>query len=353
MQPPVVLVFFHLPGDVDTLGPLLESARRQNASIDIRIGTTPAFLAREGIRAFFDEFGQAPFVIPDASPEHLKPLEGVRAIVTGSETTLKPHRAAHDLTLALKSRGASTYTLQHGFENVGLSYFDAVQGMEVRFAADAIFTWGHPDRLPLTTPDENRAKARAVGRPRFHHRPSEPAWPNAPEVIDVAIFENLHWHRFDDTYRCRVLDEIDRICAVHPDWRFLFKPHPQGRWLTQRFKGEKPSAANLIVADPALPEWSGITGHAVIARARRVLTTPSTIALDAAQAAKPVAVFGYGLSLPLYRPLAIIESADDLDTFLTVGDAGPGRTFTDNAILAGDAARTILEAIAADIQTGV
>lgn len=351
MQPPVVLVFFHLPGDVDTLGPLLESASRRSLSIDVRAGTTPAFLAREGIRAFFEEFGQAPFVIPDASPEHLKPLEGVRALVTGSETTLKPHRAAHDLTLALKSRGVRAYTLQHGFENVGLTYFDAVQGTEVRFAADAIFTWGRTDRLPPMTPDENRAKARAAGRPRFRNRPSEPAWPIAPETVDVAIFENLHWHRFDDTYRHRVLDEIDRICAAHPDWRFLLKPHPQGRWLTQRFKGEKPSAANLIIADPALPEWSGVTGHAVIARASRVLTTPSTIALDAAQAGKPVAVFRYGLSLPLYRRLAILETADDLDAFLAAYDVRSGRTFVDEAILAGDAAETILDAIAADIQT--
>lgn len=353
MQPPVVLLFFHLPGDIDTLGPLLESAEAVRGSLTARAGATPAFLAREGVATFFGDLGATPLVIPDASPQSLQQIAGVKAIVTGSETTLKPHRAAHDLTLALKAQGVRAYTVQHGFENVGLSYFDSVQGTEVRFAADTVFTWGTPDRFPPTIPDENRIKARIAGRPQFQRRPAEPAWPGEPATIDVAIFENLHWHRFDDTYRQKVLDEIERMCTAHPDWRFLLRPHPQGRWLTQRFKGDKPSSANLIIADPSSPEWSGVTGHAVIARSSRVLTTPSTVALDAAQAGKPVAVFGYGLPLPLYRPLDIIESASDLDAFLARNDDVSANSFVKEAIHAGNAARNIFEIIAAEIQAGV
>ncbi|RYD85891.1 MAG: hypothetical protein EOP84_00890, partial [Verrucomicrobiaceae bacterium] len=188
MQPPVVLLFFHLPGDIDTLGPLLESAEAVRGSLTVRAGATPAFLAREGVATFFGDLGATPLVIPDASPQSLQQIAGVKAIVTGSETTLKPHRAAHDLTLALKAQGVRAYTVQHGFENVGLSYFDSIQGTEVRFAADTVFIWGTPDRFPPTIPDENRIKARIAGRPQFQRRPAEPAWPGEPATIDVAIF---------------------------------------------------------------------------------------------------------------------------------------------------------------------
>jgi hypothetical protein len=42
-----------------------------------------------------------------------------------------------------------------------------------------------------------------------------------------------------------------------------------------------------------------------------VITTPSTVALDAALARKPVAVVAYGHDLPAFQPLPLLQSAAD------------------------------------------
>lgn len=351
MQLPEILLFFHLPGDVETLGPVLEQACENAWPCRLRTAATEAFLARSDSRALFEHTGVVPVAVAGESPENwAADFANCSAILTGSETTLKPHRAAHQLTLALKARGVRSYTVQHGYENVGLNYFDAVQGTEVRFASERIFIWGESHCLPALIPKENLAKTCTAGRPAFRRRPSEAPWPGVSDRIDLAVFENLHWHRFNDAYRRMVLDEIERICQAHPLWRILVKPHPQGRWLTQRFKGPQPIANNLIIADPVAPEWSGVTAYAVIARADHVLTTPSTIALDAAQAGKRVAVFSYGLPLPLYTPLPTLENAEDLDKFLANDRAADAsRTFVERATIPGDASVRILSTIVADL----
>src|SRR5262249_49751662 len=200
--------------------------------------------------------------------------------------------AAHELTGAMQRRGVCAYTLQHGLENVGISYFDAIQGPEVRFASDHVLIWGAKERLPTAAPAENRAKMESVGRPEYEPGSAPPAaaWPaTAPTQFDVMVFENLHWHRFDDAYRTKALSDLQRLAETRPNLHVGVKPHPQGRWLTHRFKGPRPAAGNLFIADPADPAWSRIDAPAFLERTRAVLTTPSSIALDAAQRGIPVA----------------------------------------------------------------
>jgi hypothetical protein len=71
-----------------------------------------------------------------------------------------------------------------------------------------------------------------------------------------------------------------------------------------------------VVIDPTDSAWEPHTAPALIASVDVVLTTPSTVALDAARSGRPVAVLGYDLDLPLYGPLPIIRGLSDLDAFL-------------------------------------
>ncbi len=81
----------------------------------------------------------------------------------------------------------------------------------------------------------------------------------------------------------------------------------------------------------------------------QVLTTPSTVALDAARTGRPVAVLGYDLELPLYEPLPIIRRGGDLEAFL---DAPPpdallrNEAFLKRTVLPGRADHRIAAAIA-------
>ncbi len=83
--------------------------------------------------------------------------------------------------------GRLNYTLQHGFENVGLSYCDEIQGPDIKFAAKTVFTWGPTEELPPWVEKETRDKSVAVGCPKkcviFENAPSNVAgscWLDCP-----------------------------------------------------------------------------------------------------------------------------------------------------------------------------
>ncbi|NEQ55179.1 MAG: hypothetical protein F6K11_34505, partial [Leptolyngbya sp. SIO3F4] len=80
------------------------------------------------------------------------------------------------------------------------------------------------------------------------------------------------------------------------------------------------------------PEWEPFTAPALIAISDAVITTPSTVALDAARAACPVAVAGYDLSLPNYEPLPILRNVDDWQSIVSKLNVPDARhTLVDNA----------------------
>jgi len=69
------------------------------------------------------------------------------------------------------------------------------------------------------------------------------------------------------------------------------------------------------MADPSDPFWEPFTAPSLIAAADLVITTPSTVALDAALARKPVAVVAYGMELPAFAPLPLLQSGADWIAF--------------------------------------
>ena len=78
------------------------------------------------------------------------------------------------------------------------------------------------------------------------------------------------------------------------------------------------------------------------------MTTPSTVAVDAARGGRPVAVCAFGLDLAAYAPLRTLEGAVDLASFL----AAPAdellrrnEAFLSRALLPGAAAHRIAGAI--------
>jgi hypothetical protein len=157
--------------------------------------------------------------------------------------------------------------------------------------------------VPLGNPKASPSPARGVELNQGH-------WART-----VGVFENLHWHRFSDAYREQLLADLEAAAAEREDTLFLVKPHHAGRWLSTN-RGRLRERPNLVVVDPTDSAWEPHTAPSLIASTDLVLTTPSTVALDAARTGRPVAVLGYDLELPLYAPLPIIRSAADLDAFL-------------------------------------
>jgi len=129
------------------------------------------------------------------------------------------------------------------------------------------------------------------------------------------VFEDLLWDRYDDTYRRRFLDDCSDFAMAFPTTAVLIKPHHAGLWAAKN-RGAFPAwTANLVMADPTDPFWEPFTAPSLIAAADLVITTPSTVALDAALARKPVAVVAYGHDLPAFQPLPLLQSASDWIAF--------------------------------------
>ncbi len=359
-HPAQILIYIDLPQDLDMLLPL---ARRLQKSLDHHLTVAVSDKARNDsprIETLLRATGIVPKVVSHQGlMAGLRPQFGnIRAVITASESTTGAHRGAYTLTQQAIADGLLTYTMQHGYENVGLNYFDEKHPVgETMFTSDTFFTWGPVEHLPAETPAETRAKCVAVGCPKFVDAPGLMAQVPGRNPGDrlVVVFENLHWKRYSDSYRQRFVDDLEAAALAHPDTTFLVKPHHIGLWFTEGYGGEALSASNLVVADPKLPEWEVFTAPALIEIADAVITTPSTVAIDAVRARCPVAVVAYDLDLPNFEPLPLLHSQND---WQAIAEKADGRSewgvdvlqaFEEARLLPGDAVGRIMDRVSADM----
>ena len=322
---PKILLFMNLPQDLDMLLPLAERLQKnENYRIEIAV-SDKAWSQSPRIGRLLAAAGIEPNILNHkAVVAGLQPsLRNIKSVVTASESTANAHKGPHTLTRRANQKGIPTYTMQHGFDNVGVTYFDEEYPVgRIMFASQTFFIWGRVDALPAETPAETRAKCVAVGCPKFIDSPFAKVGTAAqlpgslPGSPIVVIFENLHWSRYNDDYRRRFLEDLEQSAIAHPKITFLVKPHHTGLWLTQRYQGKVPVADNLILADPKDPRWEAFTAPALIEIADAVITTPSTVAVDAARSHCPVAVVAYDLDLPNYEPLPLLRSSEDWQAFV-------------------------------------
>jgi hypothetical protein len=270
------------------------------------------------------------------------------------ESTTARHKLPYIITRLANAAGIATYTMQHGFENVGLTYCDEVHGPEVKFAARTVLTWGPVEGLPAWVCKETRDKAVAVGcpKPLITVVNSTEAKTEGRPVI--GVFDNLHWHRYDARYVASFLNHLEEAASQHPELRFVLKSHPDSvRNRSQELTGRLCRMGNVDVADLLGESGALLTTPALLAQALGVITTPSTIALDSALAGVPVAIAGYGLELAYYSPLDQLVSFKDWQGFLErlTDNAGNsqlrqrGELFLTKVLVPGDAAARILNLI--------
>lgn len=356
-QAPHTIVVLHLPQDLDLAVPVLRAAASQGRSVLVwcsasLIAKSPRVLGT--LRAM-----EVPFsVIQDEGLRLLPPMPAsARALLTIAETNLSPHRFSRRMAEFAQAQGLFVATLQHGFENVGLTYSDAVHPIsKIDFAARRIYIWGPPSTLHPQVGGDVRARCLPVGCPKDVSPPAAELSGLLPSGMPViGVFENLHWHRYDDAYRKAFLEGVVALASDFPQACFLVKPHHAGLWLTARYEGDKPAGANLVIADPRDPLWENHTAPALLGSMAGVITTPSTVALDAARRGMPVAVFAGNLELDNYRPLPLLGGtadwkrfvADLLDTSRRPALESASREFEARVIVPGDAAQRIASDLAA------
>jgi hypothetical protein len=358
-----IIVCLHLIQDLDLALPVLVQLLQNGIRCRVWLS---ASLRQKSLRVVeaLQQIGCEWQVLPDTYPEsrsfHFP--ASVKAVLAVAETNLGPHRFTHEILRRANEVDVVTFCMQHGFENVGLTYTDDVHAIKkMKFAAKHIFIWGplstlHPQCAPQTV-----SRCISVGCPK-------PAWqPLSPELDEllprsrkiVGVFENLHWHRYSDAYREFFLESVRRLAEEFEEHVFLVKPHHAGMWLTSKYKGERPNCANIVIANPDKAPWERFTAGQLLSRLDGVITTPSTVALDAARAKLPVAVIGHDLDLSYYAPLKIVSTIDQLRKFVqSVNERSDcddllelSRQLVEKRVLNGDAAQRIVTSLARTIDS--
>lgn len=346
------IVALNLIQDLDLALPVLDAWTLEGVAVQVwcssaLIRKSPRVLAtmetrRLSYRLLPDDLPTGSVVFPSET----------KALLTVSETNLGPHRFARKLSELALAKGLAVATMQHGFENVGLTYDDDVHPIDrVSIKAQRIYIWGGLDTLHPRLDASVRERCIPVGCTK----PSVGLSVDIDHLLPkdqsvVGIFENLHWHRYDDQYRQAFLDAVRQLAEHFPQVTFLVKPHHAGLWLTKCYQGERLGASNLVIADPKMPDWEPFTASALLGRMATVITTPSTVALDAARQGLPVAVFAGGLDLSNYQPLAQLRDTNDwvafVDAAFDVNLRGrltnSAAAFVERVLVKGDGAQRIV-----------
>lgn len=321
---PRTIFYIHLPQDLDLLLPILKRLMEQNKPVAVWL--------RRGVEI------ESPRILPTLSKLGvpfrrfawwrlrlgvLLPWATGEKLLTASESSAPPHRLAYRLTQRANEKGLKTCTVQHGFENIGLTYFDAEYPPgSVNFASKSILIWGPEEELDARVSQSVRRRCLALGSSKDYTVESTFDAKVRPEQKLIVIFENMHWSRFDEAYKQSFSRDVVASITQFPDTHFLIKPHPASFWAKEALSNLS-TLSNVVLVDPRDEKWSQYSAPAFIQAADGVITTPSTVALDAAHMGCPVAVVAYGLDLPRYEPLALLQNGSDWRAFIeSIDSAG-------------------------------
>lgn len=279
-------------------------------------------------------------------------LRNATALFCPSESDLPAHAVPHWLTKLANQCSIRSYTAQHGLSNIALTDPDS-KGTKI--ASGTIFTWNDPSMLPDWVEPSIRERTIATGRitdPSSWTLKNLRPLDKRPERI--GIYENLHWSAYPDSFRNDFKAIVFALAERHPETEFVMMPHPAGLWSVKFIKTTE-LPANLTIANPASREHLGATGVNALASIDRILTTPSSIAVDAAQIGLPAIILApEDFDLSLYQGLNFVQSAEEasaalFDTPIDILNAGTKAFLAASMLEATDAAERAVRLMFPDL----
>ena len=349
-----LIIVLNLIQDLDLVMPVLKVALRRSLSTVVWCNFS-LFKNSPRVRASLEEIG-VPWRIWSEEfdkREMVKSFHGAKMVLTASESNLEAHQFPHSLTNIAKEVGIITSTLQHGFENVGLTYSDGFHSIKkVNFASDRIYLWGPRETLHADIPTRTIKKCLSVGSTK-DMTPTQAdmsALPSESGLV-VGVFENLHWHRYSEEYQEFFTEGVRHLVSDCPHVTFIIKPHPAGMWLSSEYPRFKANGKNMIVVNAENLGWKELTAPHIFSYLDAVITSPSTVALDAARIGLPVALVAHSLKLDNYIPLFMIRAKGEWQDFLnSVTNTSSRRAlleangaFVNRVYTPGDAAERIVD----------
>jgi hypothetical protein len=216
--------------------------------------------------------------------------------------------------LIANKSGIYTATMQHGFENPGLTYHDFLHSAKkISFASRRIYLWGAISTLCNEVPQRTVNKCLTVGCTSENTDDSPIA-----DLLDISdgkkiigIFENLHWHRYSRNYRRFFVEGVTQLASTFSHITFLVKTHPSGCWLNSKDGEALANISNLILVKPDIEKWTNLSVNQIFPILCGVISTPSSVAVHAARHELPVALVAENLNIKRYSPLFGITEYND------------------------------------------
>jgi glycosyltransferase involved in cell wall biosynthesis len=311
-------IVIQMPLDWLLLRPVVEEALARGTSV---LGIVNLDLPGDPADICAKLTGMGAGLLPVRS-EHVDTImlpASLKALLFASESSLVPHRFAHRLARKGAAAGLFTATMQHGYEAPGLTYHDWLHSArKIRFASKRVYLWGDMSTLCSTVPRATAAKCLPVGGPPLPRAAIPALHPGTPRQPVIGIFENLHWHRYPESYRAFFMAGVAALAQRFTDVRFVVHTHPAGRWLTSRESRELAGIDNLVLVDPDGDAATGESLARILAGLDGIISTPSSVVVHAAQRGLPVGLVSAGVDTARYAPLFDIAVEQDWFRFVNM-----------------------------------
>ena len=336
-----VALLLDQPGEVEAVLPVIQRAETRGDLV-LSAFLSPAFAQGRPHMAKRLVECHGATVLANASMDDV-PLANFDVALAPVVSNHPRHALAQRFIRQARVAGLATATMQHGLDNVGISRsHDIDSSAAYVIETDIVCVWFPDSHIP--------AQCAPALRPRLVHTgrafPASPVDLQGGRELRIGVFENLHWNLYDDRFRKAFQSNLRQTAAAFPQVRFVVKPHPGGRWLP-RF-GESGWPPNIEMFDPD-DDIARYDAFDVISRMSAVITTPSTIALDAAWLNRPVVLISTE-GADLYEGLGILDGWEAWRTFVAEVALGEYDTSGQAAFLArsvrsGDGGAAICDAL--------
>ena len=247
------------------------------------------------------------------------------AVLSHTDPVAVPKRGRWREIVARRS-GTPQLFLQHGLFQVGVNL--APGGGRFDYRADRLLLWDAPGGADCVLSPDAAGRAARVGYPKVvgpaPGAALSAAVPRRPGGT-VLVCHNFGW---DDVLHAEgaagdFATLMRDVARRHSDTTFILRPH-RGRMSTEAARRDAALEAecpNVLVSRREGGPFRHSTIDEMLALVDRVVTVPSTVALDAAYRDRPVGVLGGGRRA-LLDGLPAIASADDFSAFLSGGAGG-------------------------------
>lgn len=341
-RPPVqVLLLLDQPGEIEAVLPVIRRAETRR-DISFTPILSPAFQSARPrmTERLTQAYGALGLVAPSLDQVDMSTFDVALAPVVSNHPR---HALAQRFIRKARVAGMATATMQHGLDNIGISRSHDIGTHEPYvIETDVVCVWFSEKHIPVQCAPVIRSRLAHTGRAL----PEVGACVKPGEQVVIGVFENLHWNLYDEEFRRAFQSNLRQTAAAFPNVQFVVKPHPGGRWMS-RF-GEKRWPSNLEIFDPE-DDIARYDAFDLIRSLSAVVTTPSTVALDAAWLTKPVSIIPTE-GAELYDGLSRLSDWADWRAFVDRVCSGRfnaerQKAFLDRSVKRGDAAAAVCDTL--------